>query len=336
MNGSTVPFFILLALARKAKTYRAEAVVELPTAVLLGPAFLGLLKPAVIGGVQVHVVLPDFDVSGKETILHKRSQPDWVAAFKKKKGEDDPERPFGQAYGWGEEREFIVKRLLILPREKLTQRQAGELAHAAESWAELLHTWIEVVARTDLHEELVSRDEQGGKAFAWIDKGKKPGKVLRGRHEIILKLGGRAPEITPAQWGKILAKLSDAARPPEAHIFLRDARHAKNIGHFRRSTLDAATAAELGLAKLRDDCLGSSDARLASYVSRKARQIDGLSRFLKCLGRKLPDGIDGDLNKPRNEAIHAGHEPDEETAIKALKKAEEVLDLAFPWKKLLQ
>ena len=280
----------------------------------------------------MHVVLPDFD--GDETLLHKRSQPDWVTAFKERKGEDDPGRPFGQAYGWGKEREFTAKRLLILPKERLTQRQARELAHAAEPWAALLHTWIEVVTREDLHQGIISRDEQGGKAFAWIDKGKKPGKVIRGEHQITLSLGNN-PAITPAQWGRMLARASDGTRPSEAHVFLRDARHAKNIGHLRRSVLDSATAAELSLAKLRDDCLSSSDTRLASYVSRKARQIDGLSRFLKCMGRRLPDGIDGDLNKPRNEAIHAGHQPDEETATKALEKAEDVLDLAFPWKKLL-
>lgn len=295
---------------------------------------MGLLKPAVIGGVPVHVVLPDFDRSGNETILHRRSRVKWVESLKTKPDEDDPEHPFGVAHGWGEEREFIAKRLLILPREKLTQRQATELAREAEPWVELLHTWIEVVARTDLHEELVSHDERGGATFVWLDKGKPPGKVLRGRHELILSLGS-APKITPVQWGGALARASDGARPPEAHIFLRDARHAKNIGQFRRSVLDSATAAELSLAKLRDEYLSSNDARLADYVGKKARQIDGLSRFLKDMGRKLPNGIKSELNDPRNKAIHAGREPDEETASKALKKAEEVLGLAFPWKKLL-
>jgi hypothetical protein len=322
-----------MALAREAKTYRAEAVVELPTSVPLGPAFLGLLKPAVIGGAQVHVVLPDFDASGK-TLLHKRSQPNWVAAFKEKKGEDDPEQPFGQVYGWGEERELTAKRLLILPKERLTQRQASELAHAAEPWAELLHTWIEVVTREDLHQGVISSDEQGGKAFAWIDKGKGPGKVLGGRHKIILKMGN-SPAITTAQWGKVLARASDGTRPPEAHVFLRDARHAKNIGHLRRSVLDSATAAELGLAKLRDDAIANSGARLAGYLRGRVRQIEGLSKFLSALGRNLPDRIREEISEPRNKAIHAGHEPDEETANKALGKAEEILDLAFPWKKLL-
>lgn len=280
----------------------------------------------------MHVVLPDFD--GKETVLHKRSQPGWVAAFKKKKGKDDPERPFGQVYGWGEERELSVKRLLILPKERLTQRQATELAHAAEPWAELLHAWIEVVTREDLHQGIISRDEQGGRAFAWIDKGKKPGKAFRGKHQITLKLGN-TPAITPAQWGRILAKASDETRPPEAHVFLRDARHAKNIGHFRRSVLDSATATEVALAKLRDDALASSDQKVGAYVQESAQQVRRLVEFLKAVGQKLPDAIIQEVGTPRNRAIHEGKDPNEATATKALKKAEEVLDLAYPWKKLL-
>jgi hypothetical protein len=222
-------------LSKKPKTYRAEAVVELPTPVLLGSALLGLLRPAVIGGVPVHVVLPDFDRSGNETILHRRSRVNWVESLKTKPGEDDSEHPFGVAHGWGEEREFIVKRLLILSREKLTQRQASELAHAAEPWAELVHTWIEVVARTDLHEELVSHDERGGATFVWLDKGKPPGKVLKGRHELILSLGS-APEITPAQWGGALARASDGARPPEQANRRSDLRIEYLLGAYRTLT----------------------------------------------------------------------------------------------------
>ena len=132
-----------------------------------------------------------------------------------------------------------------------------------------------------------------------------------------------------------MVKASDGTALSEVHVFLRDARHAMNLGHHRRSVLDSATAAELSLAKLRDDYLSSSDARLADYVGKKARQIDGLSRFLKDMGRKLPAGIKDVLSEPRNKAIHAGHELDEDVATKALEKAEELLDLAFPWKKLL-
>lgn len=52
----------------------------------LARSFLGLLKPATIGGVAVHVVLPDVSESGNETVLHPRAVPvDWVGSFAEKK-----------------------------------------------------------------------------------------------------------------------------------------------------------------------------------------------------------------------------------------------------------
>jgi hypothetical protein len=70
-------------------------------------------------------------------------------------------------------------------------------------------------------------------------------------------------------------------------------------------------------------------------VSREARQIGGLTEFLKAAGQKLPPRIQQEIGEPRNKAIHEGHEPTEETAAAALEKAEEIVDLAFPWKTLL-
>jgi len=141
--------------------------------------------------------------------------------------------------------------------------------------------------------------------------------------------------VTPWHWGKVLAKASGGTTPPEAHVFLRDARHAKNVGHYRRSVLDSATAAELSLAKLRDTALKSATARLAEYVGKHVTHIERLAAFLRAMGKAPPDNITEEIAQPRNKAIHEGHELDEETAARALAKAEEVVDLAFPWKKLL-
>ena len=322
-------------MTRTAKTYRVEAVVDLPTPLFLGRDFLGLLKPAVIGGVAVHVVLPDFSKSGNKTVLHPRARVDWVGSFAKRDSEDNPRWPFGEVHGWGDERELSATRLLVLPKDRLTLRQARSLHSAAEGWVRLLGSWIEVVARADLHLERIKEDKSGHHAYVVVDRGKRPGKLLKGKHLITLNLDELSLGITPWQWGRILAKTSEEVRPPEAHVFLRDARHARKIGLYRRSVLDSATAAELGLAKLRDDQLSESKARLEGYVRGKAQQIGGLTEFLSRMGRRLPERIQQEIGEPRNKAIHEGREPDEETATKALEKAEEVLDLAFPWKKLL-
>jgi hypothetical protein len=326
---------ILLTLAGKAKTYRAEAVIDLPAALLLNSEFLGLLKPAAIGGVDVHVVLPDFSKSGHETVLHSRAQVDWLGSFEEKAGEEDPGFPFGRVFGWGEEREFAATRLLVLPKSRLTRREARNLHGAAEDWVRLLAAWVEVVAREDLHQERIKVEKKGQSVLVWLERGEDPGEVLKGKHMIKFDFSGGALPITPRQWGRILARASAGARPPEAHVFLRDARHARNIGLYRRSVLDSATAAELGLAKLRDGELAGCEAPLERYVRGKAQQIGGLSEFLSVMGRRLPKRIQQEVGDPRNKAIHEGHEPDEETADKALDKAQEVVELAFPPRKLL-
>jgi len=296
-----------------------------------------LLKPARIGGVDLHVVLPDFKGdAGEGAVLHSRAQHDWLGFFAKREQDDDRDWPFGGVAKWqgGDVVEFSAHRLLALPKSRLTSAEARKLKLAVDGWVGLLETWIDVVAQVDLRKKTIKIDRRGKSAVVWLDRGKKPGELVPGKHGITLAFEGTLA-ITPWQWGKMLAKASDGATPPEAHLFLRDARHARNTGHHRRSVLDSATAAELSLAKLRDDCLGSSSLRLAGFVRKKARQIDGLSKFLKDMGRKLPEGLKNELNEPRNQAIHAGHELDEKTASQALEKAEEVVDLAFAWKKLL-
>jgi hypothetical protein len=324
-------------LARRAKTYKAEAAIELSAPLWLGPEFLGLLKAARIGGVDLHVVLPAFrGEAGGETVLHSRAQYDWIGFFGEREQDDDRDWPFGGVAKSqkGEVVEFSAHRLLALPKHRVTTAEARRLKLAADGWVRSLETWIDVVARVDQRKRTIKVVDQGNSAAVWIDRNRKSGELIPGKQRVTFEFGSTLV-ITPWQWGKVLEKASDGTMPPEAHLFLRDARHARNTGHHRRSVLDSATAAELSLAKLRDDYLGSNDSRLAGYVGRKARQIDGLSRFLKDMGRRLPDGIKGDLNEPRNKAIHAGHELDEETADAALGKAEEVVDLAFPWKKLL-
>jgi HEPN domain-containing protein len=325
----------------RSKTYSAEAIIELAAPLLLGPEFVGLLKSARIGGVQVQIVLPDFERGKGEfrTVLHPRSRVDWLSSLANRTGAVENDPPFGGVVSWqgsAEILEFSVHRLLALPRGRITTAEARKLKLAVDGWVAGLETWIEVVAREDLHLDRVREDRQGQSAFVWLDRGKEPGELMPGRRLVTIDFGRRL-SITPRQWGKTLAKTSDGEAPPEAHIFVRDARHALNIGHYRRSVLDAATAAELSLAKLRDDYLvANSNPRLAAHLRRRVRQIDGIATFLRSMGRNgLPERIREEIGDPRNDAIHAGHELDEETASAALKKAEEVVDQAWPWKRLL-
>ncbi len=140
-------------MATRAKTYDAEASIELSAPLWLGPEFLGLLKPARIGGVDVHIVLPDFERNfvGR-TVLHSRSRYDWLGFFAGDR-DDDRDWPFGGVAKWKQDEivEFTANRLLALPRHRVTLANARKFKAAVDDWVELFELWIEVVAREDLH-----------------------------------------------------------------------------------------------------------------------------------------------------------------------------------------
>jgi len=329
----------LLVMSAKAKTYPAEAVITLSAPLWLGPEFNGLLKSGQIAGVDVHIVLPKFGQPSDEfdTILHPRALVNWVASLRERKDDDDWEWPFGGVARWGPQgqvEEFSAHRLLVLPKDKLTLAEARRLKMAADDWAELLERWIEVVAREDLHRDHVKVDRRGSSAFVWIDRDRKPTGLLPSQQTITFSFGGRL-SLTPWQWGKVLKKAGEGIALPEAHAFLRDARQAKNLGHHRRSVLDSATAAELALSMLREELLAGVAPGLAKHVRRGVRQIGPIASLLEKSRKDIPPGIDDEIGKPRNDAIHAGLGLNQETADRALAKAEEVVDLALPWKGLL-
>jgi hypothetical protein len=321
----------------KPKTYRAEAVLKLPAALRLQPELGGLLKSATICGLDVHVVLPDFEFAGDdfEPRLHRRARVDWLDAFAKKNEDPLPGFPFGEAvcFRKGKITQLLATRLLVLPRSELTRAQARQLRDGADAWLDLLATWIEVVYRRDLQLQTFQTEHIGKSAYVWLDRGAK-GELFGERQQLYVNLA-KTPLIGKREWGSLLAKVSAGTQPPEAHVFLRDARHAQNIGRYRRSVLDSATAAELSLAKLRDTILSSGDKRVANYVGNKARSLNAIVEFLKKMKQALPVDIKESIAEPRNLAIHHGQEPDELTASKALRTADEVVELAFPWKGLL-
>jgi hypothetical protein len=325
--------------------YPLEAVTELPASLPFGPEFLGLLRPAVIGGVAVHVALPNFTFDGNSfsTTLHPRAQAEWVGYYEKDP-EGDSRWPFGSVSAWnpakagGGIEQFWVSRLLILSKERVTLSEARKLLHAIDGWVQLLETWIEVFARVDLHWRGVDVEHQyGASSYVWLYRGKRAkGKTVTShKSPVITVTSHNSLAINPLQWRKLLAKASSGEQPPEVHVFLRDARRASSGKRYRRSVLDAATAAEVALTKLRDDALAQAEPGLAEYARRQAQQIMRLVEFLGSVEQQLPDRIQQEIAVPRNRAIHEGERLDRDTAIAALKKAEEVVDLAYPWKRLL-
>ena len=268
--------------------YPLEAVITLPAGLLFGPDFLGLLKSAEIGGVPVHVVLPNFSFIDDEftTVLHSRANPKWVDYYAE--NVDDPRWPFGKVSKWNPQApnggidRFSASRLLVLSKERVTLAEGRMLLCAVDGWVERLKTWVEVFARVDLHRNEISVQQEGRSAYVWLDRGKgKKGKTVNSTKPTLVSISISDPlPLTPRNWGRLLSKASSDEAPPEAHLFLRDARHELNNKRYRRSVLDSATATEVALTKLRDDLLALSNSRVGAYVAGSARQISGLDGIL--------------------------------------------------------
>jgi hypothetical protein len=340
---------ILSALAEHEEKFLVEVAIDLPSGFQLDAAFLGLVRPATIGGVAVDIVLPDFepDCDGYPfgPKLDARASADWVGHFDTRDPEEERKWPFGsvtqtrRAESGKEEEDtieaFLTGRLLALPTAEITLADARSLKRAADDWTRLVETWLEVVSRQDLHEKFIVEHRSGRTALVWIDRGNNPRGSLLGDEGGFTLNFGKALAITPDDWERILTKASEGVDPPEAHLFIRDARQALNDGNHRRAVLDAATAAEISLAELRDKAVQGADSGLAVYIEKKVKQIERLAGFLRAVGETLPENITEDIARPRNDAIHRGHDPSEEIAAKALLKAEEIVELATPWSNLL-
>jgi len=322
------------------RSYTLESVAELKSPLPFGPNFLGLSRPAVIGGVGVNVILPNFTyVDGKSTPLpHPHLKINWFDYYSKS--------PFKDLSPWGSITShnpkkgdiliFIAKRLTIFSKEKVSEAEAQRLLHAMDDWLKLLNVWVEVIAKVDLNYRGQITQHNTFDTHVWLDTRNKGGKDIHCRHGAsIIAVFPSAVSITPLQWRKILAKTSNGERPPESYMFLRDARRMLNIKRYRRAVLDAATATEMALTKLRDDTLATVTPELAAYVQTKSQQISGLVEFHKRNRQPLPDRIQQDIAEPRNKAIHEGKEPSLDVAKECLLKAEQVVEQVFPRRQLL-
>ncbi len=340
----------MCTLTEQEETFPVEVALELPSGFQLDASLLGLVRPATIGGVAVDIVLPDFkpDDDGYPfgPKLDGRVSADWVGHFEKRDPEEERWSPFGsvtqtrRTESGNEEDDtieaFLTSRLLALPGDELTLAQARSLKRAADDWTQLLETWLEVVSRQDLQRKFIVAHRTGRSAFVWTDRGENSRGSLLGDEQGGFTINfGKALAITPDDWEKVLAKASDGMEPPEAHMFIRDARQAQNAGNHRRAVLDAATAAEIALAELRDGAVKTADPGLSAYIEKTVGQIDRLASFLRAVGKSPPENITEDIGWPRNDAIHRGHDPNAETAAKALRKAEEIVEQASPWGNLL-
>lgn len=336
--------------------YSLEAVTKLKASLPLGPDFLGMARPATIGGINVSVILPHFSFNKPTSALrdgsfepffppHLKRVPDikidWIEHYAQLS--ETEQDLVGRVTKWNPRKSdggielFHAARVAMFSKNKITKAQGQKLLHETDVWKALLNLWVEVVSKTDLSESGVEANQHGQETDIVLNR-RSYQKELFCKHptEMTVKLSTPLT-LTPLQWRKILVKASNSESPPESHRFLVDARRELNAKRYRRSVLDSATATEIALIKLRDDVLKKrTTSRMATYVQKRSDQIGRLVDFHETAGRFLPGDIKREIASPRNKAIHEGKEPMPEVAKTALIRATEVVDMAFAPGKLLQ
>jgi hypothetical protein len=79
---------------------------------------------------------------------------------------------------WETNGSFQLRRFLVIPKGRLTLREARSLHSAAEGWVQLLGVWIDVVARVDLRQERIKEDKWGHRAYVWVARSEDGGELL--------------------------------------------------------------------------------------------------------------------------------------------------------------
>jgi hypothetical protein len=214
------------------------------------------------------------------------------------------------------------------------QETADQLVLALKPRLHLLADWVEVIRRTYLERAMFPGEQGvsiGSDLILWYFDGARGNLLSRGMIMTPPAYIGRKG-MTLSEWRHALLLAESLRMPPVEYTYLRDARGSLRAGSTRRAVLDAATAAEISLAKLLDDriTLGGESAREALKAVNRGlmRAVNALRDIYRIA---LPEDIWEGLADPRNKAIHAGDKPSRDAAKRALDIAAELVELATPY-----
>jgi hypothetical protein len=185
---------------------------------------------------------------------------------------------------------------------------ALEILNTIDTWWENVRTWLEIATNQRLA-------QVGHEASDWLNPNTRTSiwTVDESGERKPLRAGGTVVQGPERVLGVTATILQDCLalahiEPPLAWILLRDARALQNADQYRRSVIDAATAAELAATKLVDDLLvGTESGERARLLRDRSHQgLGGKAVLLRELGQGPPEGFKTDLVDRRNDAVHEG------------------------------
>lgn len=282
-----------------------EGFVELGCSVHFPAELQGARDPAVISGVDVEVLLPSFEPSESLARFKCRYPKDFVASWTKYFEHLHEKEPWG--YGLG----TVGTRLTLFSASRLglygpggpDEENAQTVLHEAARFSSAVKSWVSVLSARDLDPSGFELEQHAATASIWLQDAPE-GRQLFCPHPTQLTVTLPSAHVASHdEWRAILAQASKSSLPPDAHLFLAEARKMHNQRVPRRAVLDAATATEIALTKLLDDLLVGTPERVADVLREKCRMLATLTEVCRRFYPTLPPSIVAAVAEPRNRAI---------------------------------
>lgn len=198
-----------------------------------------------------------------------------------------------------------------------------------DAWWTLFALWVSLFTSQDVADGVARNGIQGGPIWTWeCEQGlrRKPSSNTTWpiRHEPPNLLDHATMEACMT-----LTAFGD--HPPDEWLFIGEARSLINTGDYRRAVIDAGTAAELAMTEILDQHFATTEENIRDAILSRSRTLEGRATLIKELkAAQIPTDFTSGLKTPRNRAAHGGELPTQETAVKAVRIAAEIVEQAHP------
>lgn len=210
-------------------------------------------------------------------------------------------------------------------------RTVREVVKEIEAWWDAVSLWIGVFTKQDMVE--VGKTHAGirvGPIITW--SADKDGFRANGSIDTSRPVVSDEVEILDHRTLKACVTLAaNGVRPPDAWLFVKDARALTHARQYRRAVIDAGTAAELAMIALIDPTLTGMNLLEREKLFERNRGLWELSNLMVTQNAGTrPARLQQDLAEPRNRAAHEGAALNGAKANAAISVAVALVEQLYP------
>lgn len=300
---------------------------------------LGRQFPVTIGGETVLFGLPVGRVSGESPHRLELGAPSGAEGLPDSYQLDTQMWGFVSRHhprlGFDQDGTAIVTRAVLSPSPSASSLvdQARTIRDAIGPWWESVRAWIAAVTGQNIDPTAQPPIvDYGDMLPTW-------GSAGRGSKSAILNLGPTTihfefPKPVAVLNGGLLQSIFDLGSEGESLPLdwqvIVEARAARSQGQWRRSVIDAGTAAELALTRLIDQRLVAAEEPIRDALLQSYRTLGPLGKLYRKLGGSLPANFQASLVDIQNKATHGSQSTLREEAEEAVQVAATVIRQAGP------